>query len=245
LRASLIHAHHARHVEDLDFWLSLANQQGDPILELACGTGRLLIPLLRAGCDLTGVDHDAGMLEFLKSSLPTEMTSRASIVQADIASYQFARQFSLIILGCNTFNTLPAVKRAAALSKAREHLLPDGVFAVSMPNPNILADLPAYGEPEVEEVFTHPQSGNPVQVSSEYSKEDDWVRLLWHYDHLLPDGTVERSTIETRHTLTGVEVFLEEAEAARLRAVELYGDYDRSKFAPGSPYLILCLKPVP
>jgi hypothetical protein len=66
--------------------------------------------------------------------------------------------------------------------------------------------------------------------------------MQWHYDHLLPDGTVERITIETHHTLTGVEGYLEEAEAAGLHAVELFGDYDRSQYTPDSPYLILCLK---
>lgn len=243
--ASLYHAHHALHVEDLDFWLDLARQQGDPILELACGTGRLLIPLLKAGFDLTGVDHDAGMLAFLKNHLPPEFLDRAGLVQADLTCYRFARRFSLIILGCNTFSSLTSVERAKALFTARVHLRPGGVFAVSVPNPHLLADLPDYGEPEVEETFPHPESGNPVQVSSEYSKEVDRVRMQWHYDHLQPDGTVERFTIETGHTLTGVEGYLEEAVAAGLRTAEIYGDFDLSKFTPDSPYLIFVLKTVP
>ena len=46
---SVYHAHHNRHLEDLPFWLDLAAQTGDPLLELGCGTGRVLIPLAQAG----------------------------------------------------------------------------------------------------------------------------------------------------------------------------------------------------
>ena len=59
----LIHAHHNRHLEDLPFWLDLAGETGDPLLELGCGTGRLLVPLGQAGHRVIGVDHDPAMLK--------------------------------------------------------------------------------------------------------------------------------------------------------------------------------------
>ena len=49
--------------EDLPFWISLANEHGDPILELACGTGRVTLALAQAGFSVTGVDTSEGMLK--------------------------------------------------------------------------------------------------------------------------------------------------------------------------------------
>src|SRR6187401_1868218 len=48
--------------EDVPFYLQLARQCGSPVLELACGTGRVLIPLARAGFELHGIDISANML---------------------------------------------------------------------------------------------------------------------------------------------------------------------------------------
>ena len=59
----LYHAHHNRSLEDLPFWLELAAQAGDPILELGCGTGRVLIPLAQAGYHTIGLDNDPSHAE--------------------------------------------------------------------------------------------------------------------------------------------------------------------------------------
>jgi ubiquinone/menaquinone biosynthesis C-methylase UbiE len=49
--------------EDLPFWISQADQYGDSILELACGTGRITIALAQAGFNMTGIDNADGMLK--------------------------------------------------------------------------------------------------------------------------------------------------------------------------------------
>ncbi len=80
----LYHAHHNRHLDDLPFWQGLAARQGGLILELGCGTGRLLIPLAEAGYRLVGLDYDAGMLEALQARLPATSAERVGLVQADL-----------------------------------------------------------------------------------------------------------------------------------------------------------------
>jgi hypothetical protein len=89
----------------------------------------------------------------------------------------------------------------------RQHLAPGGIFAASLPNPLRLASLPARGPAEVEETFPHPRTGNPVQVSSAWQRRKDAFTLTWHYDHLLPDGQVERQTVETCHSLQPLEAY--------------------------------------
>jgi SAM-dependent methyltransferase len=235
----IFHAHHAQHKEDIPFWLELAREQGDPILELGCGTGRVIVSLSQAGCLTFGLDREAGMLAFLRANHSPDILSRVHIFIADLEAFHLGRQFPLILLPCNTLNTLSAKTRKKALALISQHLSPGGLFAASLPNPDQLARLPTYGEMEVEETINHPLSGNPLQISSEWEKTSKNFLLRWHYDHLYPDGRVERLTIETCHDLAPVETYLAEIRAAGMLPSVLFGDYDRSVYKTTSPYLIL------
>jgi ubiquinone/menaquinone biosynthesis C-methylase UbiE len=55
---------------DIPFYLHYARQCGSPLLELACGTGRVLIPLAQAGFELYGIDISANMLAVCRRSVP-------------------------------------------------------------------------------------------------------------------------------------------------------------------------------
>ena len=59
------HLHHQNEMGDLPFWNKLANEMGDPILELGCGTGRLLLPLIQAGHEVVGIDKSYPALDYL------------------------------------------------------------------------------------------------------------------------------------------------------------------------------------
>lgn len=235
----LYHAHHSRHLEDIPFWLELARRQGSPALELGCGTGRVLLPLAQAGVSVFGLDNDPEMLAVLRRQLTAETRQRVSLLQADLAHYCLALRFALILLPCNTFSTLEADQRLAALDLARRHLLPEGRFAVSLPNPDLLARLPRQSEAELEEVFPHPVDGEPVQVSSGWRRDRECFSLTWHYDHLLSDGRVERTSAVVQHRLVPAETYEAELRQQGLKVIERFGDYDRSEYGKDSPYLIL------
>jgi SAM-dependent methyltransferase len=238
-KALLYHSHHSLHNEDVAFWLALAAQEGSPILELACGTGRVLIPLIEAGFDVTGLDHDPDMLAFLSGRIPKESLEKTTLVQADLADFRIERNFALIFIACNTFSTLSAPDRNRVLSQVTDHLQPGGLFAASIPNPTLLAESPEYGEPEVEEIFTHPISGIPIQVSSEFTKGGGWFSLRWHYDLLHPEGLVERHTIETQHGLVDAGTYIQEMADAGLVLSGRYGDFNWSDYRADAPHLIL------
>lgn len=235
----LYHTHHGLHPEDLPFWLELAKQQSGPVLELGCGTGRVLLPLLQAGFETYGLDNNLEMLRFLRGSLPPEQQGKVTVFQADMAHFHLARRFPLIILPCNTLSTLPAQARRSTLGRVREHLSSGGIFAASLPNPAALAEMPRRGEEELEETFSHPLSGNPVQVSSAWRRRAHHFTVTWHYDHLLPDGQVERLTAQAVHALEPPEVYFEELAQAGLRTMGVYGEFDRSLYTQESPNLIL------
>jgi SAM-dependent methyltransferase len=243
--AGLYHAHHSLDSEDLPFWLDLARQPADPLLELGCGTGRVLVPLALAGHTIVGLDLDREMLLFLRLSLPAEARPRAHIFQADFTRFRLELRFGLLLLPCNTYSTLESRRRLDLLSCVRRHLRPDGWFAVSLPNPPLLKRLPASSEPEIEQVFPHPLDGEPVQASSAWERTPTHFIVHWHYDHLLPDGRVERTSAETRHTLTSAQTYRDEMISSGFEVLSMYGDFDRSRYTSGSPHLILVARPAP
>lgn len=235
----LYHKHHQQHTEDLPFWLKLAQNHSHPALELGCGTGRVLLPLQNAGLPIFGLDLDNDMLALLKAQSPG-----AVVFQADLTRFHLAKQFGFIFLACNTWTTLSVDQRESALAGITRHLQPDGVFAVSLPNPVALRSLEDSGEEEAEDDFTHPETGNPVLVSSAWQVWQEpggqrRVTFYWHYDHLLPNGQSERTTHQANHWVTSASNYLAEFSRQGLMP-KTYGDYDQSPYNYNqSPYFII------
>ncbi|MCI0519481.1 MAG: class I SAM-dependent methyltransferase [Chloroflexi bacterium] len=240
MNAQLYHAHHSRHMEDLPFWLRLAREWGErwekpvSILELGCGTGRALLPLARAGYPLCGVELSGEMLAALRQGLAEQPAADVTLLRADMTRLPLAGGFSLALLPCNTYSTFTREQRAAILSGVRRCLQEGGWFAASLPNPALFKRLPRRSAAELEESFPHPADGEPVQVSSAWERSAQDFTVRWIYDHLLPDGRVEREAAEAIHTLDGVRDYLDELRAAGFREPRQYGDFDGSPYAPAS-----------
>ncbi len=208
------------------------------MLELGCGTGRVLLPLAQAGFHALGIDRDRSMLKFLSGGIvPGEPAPW--LVAADMSRFNLAMRFPLIILPCNTFSTLEDEARQACLLCVRRHLASRGVFAVSLPNPLLLANAPRHAPAEYEDEFTLPQTGNPVQVSSTLRRTGHTVALTWIYDHLLPDGQVQRFMLRADQHIFTPEQLIDQFGRAGLQVSEMFGDFDRSPYRGDSPHLVV------
>lgn len=119
------------------FYCGLTRETGGPVLELACGTGRLTMPLARTGQDVTGLDASAAMLSAARAKAATESGS-ARFVQGDMRSFDLGRRFALVIVSCNSLCHLTDNEdMAAALGQVGRHLAPGGLFAFDIANPHI------------------------------------------------------------------------------------------------------------
>ena len=121
--------------EDKKFYLKLAKKTGGPILELGCGTGRITIPLLKAGYQVTGIDFSKEMLERLKSkaselNLPSK---RLKLYRTSMANFALKQKFPLIIIPFCSFQYLLAKKEQdSCLSRIYKQLSSKGIFALEL-----------------------------------------------------------------------------------------------------------------
>jgi SAM-dependent methyltransferase len=239
----LYHLHHTRQADDIPFWLNLAARQGGPVLELGCGSGRVYWAVAQAGFQIFGLDLDAGMLACLQSHPVGDggqkPEGQALVFQGDMAAFHLGGRFALILLPCNTLSTLPQAARAAVFERARRHLLPGGVFAASLPNPELLLAMPSEAEPELEDTFWLPDGGDPVQVSSAWERKEHHFHMWWHYDLLQANGLVQRYTMETVHSLDPAEAYLDGLREAGFKITGLYGDFSGTPYAAEESQLLV------
>lgn len=235
----LYHTHHSLSAEDIPFWLQISSRYPDPILELGCGTGRVFKPLWDAGHKIIGLDNDYAMLSFLKKNTWKNRSGLADVFQADCTQFSIAARFGLVLMPCNTYSTLDAPERCATLHRVKQHLLPGGAFVFSMPNPTLLSQLRTRSEAEIEDTFYHPVDQEPVQVSSAWRKTRTQFILTWHYDHLLPNGLINRTSTEIMHYLASPETLVKEIQDAGLTIYQTFGDYDQSPYTEDAENLII------
>lgn len=146
--------------DDLPFYLERARLAGGDILELACGTGRVGIPLARAGFRVTGVDLSSDMLARFREKLQREdeaTASRVELREADMADFDLGRTFPLVIIPFRSFQLLTEEDQAIrCLRNVRRHLRKDGTFIVNVFKPYGKLDE-SWVQPEMEDwVVTMP-----------------------------------------------------------------------------------------
>jgi SAM-dependent methyltransferase len=118
---------------DLPFYLELAKKIGGPVLELACGTGRVLLPIAREGIAIHGVDKSASMLEVLEDNLkrePKDVRELVSVVAGDMRTFWSNRKYSLVMIPFRPMQHMYTVEdQLSALSTAAFHLDDGGILA--------------------------------------------------------------------------------------------------------------------
>jgi SAM-dependent methyltransferase len=228
--------------EDVALYLGFAERTGGPLLELGCGTGRLLIPLARAGYDITGVDMSPRMLEVAQAKVDAaDLGERVHLVQADMRSVQLPQQYRLAFIAINSFMHLTTLEdQVQALRAWRSLLLPGGLLVIDVYNPNPQALLEADGRIELHGRWFDPATG--ATVLKQTSRTLDDARQLQHvlfiYDEVFPDGQVRRTLapFQARY------VYRFEGELllgkAGFTPQQVYGSYDLDPYTSDSERMI-------
>lgn len=141
-RDALLYDHeYGRRRDDVRFYRTLAARLAGEVLELGCGSGRLLVRLCREGHTVTGVDLSRTMLDRCRERLShagARAAGRATLVRADFRKLSLGRRFPLVVCPFNAFMhlyTRDDVERF--LAAVRAHLAPGGTFVFDVMNPDL------------------------------------------------------------------------------------------------------------
>jgi SAM-dependent methyltransferase len=130
---------------DVPFWKAFAAQAGGPVLELGCGTGRISMPLGRAGVRLVGIDRSEEMLIRARQRIARgRLASRVHLVRGDIRTLPFAEVpgFAAVLAPYGVLQSLLREKDLmSTLHAVHAALQPGGRFGLEL-----VADLPSWEE---------------------------------------------------------------------------------------------------
>jgi ubiquinone/menaquinone biosynthesis C-methylase UbiE len=126
--------------DDVPFYLELAKEAaaaGHSVLELACGTGRVTLPIAEAGVRVTGIDASPAMLEVARQK--SGDAGNPAWVEADMTSFELDQRFGLVIIPFRSFlHLLTAENQKGCLRNVHRHLLPGGRLALNFFNPDLV-----------------------------------------------------------------------------------------------------------
>ncbi|MGC9333632.1 MAG: class I SAM-dependent DNA methyltransferase [Anaerolineae bacterium] len=150
--------------EDLFMIRQFAARSGSPILELACGTGRVLLPLAREGYDVTGVDISPAMLELAGQKIAVAgLGAQVDLVAQDMRYLDLGVQFNMVLIALSSFSHLLTMdEQLSTLERVYEHLNPGGLLVLDLFNPDLQRLLDFRGQVILDKVITDPASGRPV-----------------------------------------------------------------------------------
>lgn len=230
--------------DDLVLYSQLAEVYGAPILDVGCGTGRVLLHLAQEGYDVHGIDDSPQMLERLSNKLKAmpHLAPYVTYTQGDVMSFAPGKKFRLILL---TYNALMHFHTQAVqielLERLRACLAEGGLLVIDLPNAGETFVTQDSDSLILDRTFIEPESGHLVmlQAVSYLDRTTQLLRAQWIYDEIQGDGTVKRLFVP--HILryyfyAEMELLLERC-GFKIEAV--YGNTDESDFEDGCERMII------
>ena len=234
-------------IGDVPFWLSLARESGGPALELAAGTGRVLLELARAGLTVTGLDRSPHMLAVARRSMEgdCELASRVTLVEAPMQDFELKERFGLIYIPARSLQILTdRADQRRCLECCARHLRPGGRLALDVFN-TMLSRLTSPGG--VDEAPADYVLGRGTRVRELGHSDYDLATqtLHWHarYEETPPGGeTAVREYTTALHYFFRHEVEWM-LEACGFVVEALYGNFGRGAYTAQSPEMIFVARP--
>jgi SAM-dependent methyltransferase len=234
---------------DIPFYVEEAQRAEPPVLELACGTGRVLIPIAQAGVSIWGLDLTAAMLthaEHKVAALPPRVQALITLRPGDMRDFDLEERFGLVIIPARSFlHLLTAEDQIKALENIQRHLRPGGRLILNFFQPSIPV-IAAHMTPAGRALkhfreWTDPQTNHRVVC---------WETRAYNAATQIIDETRVIDLVDSNgkvvdrlyRSLTLRWIYRYEFEHLLVRTgykVEaLYGDFDRAPYDEGSTEMV-------
>jgi SAM-dependent methyltransferase len=226
---------------DVAFWTRLASRTGGPVLELGCGTGRVALPVARAGIHVVGIDRSSQMLARARRRVRrSKLKGQVTLVRGDIRTLPFEApsQFRLVMAPYGILQSLLNDDDLDATLDAVASVLPAGAtFGV-----DLVADLPAWQEYRHEQRLKGWRPGKRVHVTLIESVRQDRARGLTIFEQEYVERR-GREKVSHRFDLTfrtvTVAQMAKRLERAGFRVTAVLGDYDGGPWDPRAEVWLL------
>jgi SAM-dependent methyltransferase len=228
--------------KDVDFWVEMAHESGGPVLEIGCGTGRVVLPIARAGIRITGLDLSPAMLSMCRQKLlhePLSVRNRVQLVEGDMRRFDLDREFALVTTPFRPFQHLLSVEdQLECLQTIHRHLSSSGRLVLDLFNPSLhllvsdtvgieSGDEPEFAMPDGRRILHR----DCISARDLFNQVQN-VEVIYYVTY--PDSRRERVV----HSFPMRYLFRFEAEhlleRCGFQVENVYADFDRSPF--GSKY---------
>jgi SAM-dependent methyltransferase len=227
---------------DIEFFAAAAKRAEGPVLDIGCGTGRILLPMAAAGAEVVGLDFSENMLAICRERLqgmPPEVQQRVRLEHADMRAFELDRRFALATCPFHQFQHMITLEdQLASLACIHRHLADNGQLILVVFNPDLRMLLrhevgEEYGD---EAEFRTPQGERVIRRHRIIARDVHFQTN--HIEHIFyvtrPDGQQDRLV----HSFPVRYFFRFELEhllyRCGFRVEELYADHRMSPY--GSTY---------
>ena len=227
--------------DDIPFYMQQVKKYGDPVLELACGTGRVTIPLSESGIKITGIDISESMLSHAKKKAKDKEVA-IEWIKDDCRNFQLNKKFNLIIFPFNTLAMLHDLKSIeSCFSCVRNHLNDNGRFIIDFFNPRL--DILTKDPNERDVIAKYPDPDGQGKILVAESHFYDAASQISRVKNYFMIGDREEGVVDFN-----MRIFYPQELDALIRYNGFtneakYGNYDETPFVSESPkQLIVCRK---
>ena len=221
-----------------------AGRMGHPVLELACGTGRLTIPIAQSGVEIVGLDLSASMLAHARTKAKAAGVE-IEFVEGDCRSFDLGRKFGLIFMAFNSMQHLHDYASLAALfANVRKHLAEDGRFVFDVFNPKLEILARSSEDRRLEREYQDPE-GSGTMAFEHNATYDDASQVSHIQCHFVRRGA-NGEEVEVREEELHLRSFFPQELDLLVRSqgfeiVEKFGNFERKAFGRGDPkQVVVC-----
>jgi SAM-dependent methyltransferase len=237
---------------DVDFYVDEAKEAGGRVLEVGCGTGRILLAIARSGIAIEGLDASAEMLDRCRAKVQKEsddVRERVILHRSDARTFDIGQQFDLVIAPFRVMQHLTTIEdQLSFLRSAARHLTPAGRLAFDVFNPDFNALVSADGTEREDTPNTKLPDGRSFRRAGRVARVR-WIDQVSEIE-LIYYVTAESGVPVERHVQSFDMRWFLRAELVHLltrggfRVRSIYGDFDRSPLSDKSPEQIVCAERV-